>query len=706
MRTIITAALLSTVSLTAFAQVDDYRKINTPALRAVNIPQPKRIQLANGMVIFLQQDRELPLISGSATIRGGERDVPAAKTGLVDVLGEAWRTGGTESKTGDELDQFLESRAASVETGGDADSTSVSMSVLKQDFDAVFPVWLELMRKPAFRQDKIDLAKTQLNTGIARRNDDPSEIAGRELGKLGYGADSPYARVPEYATVASITRDDLLAFHKRFVQPNNIILGFVGDFDVAQMEKRLRTAFESWPRGPQAAKPDVTSTPAKPGVYFVAKDDVTQSNIAMVHPGTLRNNPDYYAIAVMNEVFSGGFSGRLMQRLRSERGLTYGVGGGLGAGWDHPSLFSVSMATKSGTTIESINALRNEVTALTNSPVTENELSLAKESILNAYVFTMDSRAKALNQQVLLEFYGFPTDYFAKFPEQIRAVTADDVSRVAKKYIRPDQLAVLVVGKQSDFDKPLSSLGTVTAIDITIPEPGAAPQGSANAAPAATASTADALALVRKVREAAGGKALDAVNAIRVSGSRNLQTPQGAMDAEVVATVRYPDSVRQQMTLPMGVITTVASPQGAFVITPMGTQDVPSSQREIMLGSLKSDMLTVLRNVDNPKYIFTLGGSEKIGNVDARIVEINADGSKLRWYVDAATGRVLRKWSNTPGPMGGETIVDYADWKTFSGITMPTSETITRGGQPGGSGKTTNVEINPTIDANAFVKPQ
>ncbi|HEX2059348.1 MAG TPA: pitrilysin family protein, partial [Thermoanaerobaculia bacterium] len=367
------------LATSVIAQVSHHSEIKAPPLRKFSMPQPKRIALPNGMVIFLQEDHELPLISGSATIRGGERDVPAEKAGLVGIYTQAWRTGGTATQTGDQLDEFLDARAARVETGGDHDSTSVSMDMLKGDFDAVFPIFLDVLRNPAFREEKITLAKTQANTAISRRNDEVGGIVARETLKLGYGPDSPYGRHAEYATIASITRDDLLAFHKRTVHPNNIIFSIIGDFDSAKMEKRLRDTFASWPRGPQIAKPEVAAYAPKPGVYFIAKDDVTQANIAMVHPGIQRNNPDYPAIAVMNEIFSGGFSGRLMQRLRSERGLTYGVGGGIGANWDYPGLFRVQMATKSGTTHESIEALRGEVTNLTTAPVTPAELALAKE---------------------------------------------------------------------------------------------------------------------------------------------------------------------------------------------------------------------------------------------------------------------------------------------------------------------------------------
>jgi zinc protease len=455
----------------ALAQATSHTDIKTPPLRKFSMPQPKRIALANGMVIFLQEDHELPLIRGSATIRGGARNLPAEKTGMAGIYGQAWRNGGSTSMKGEDLDVLLESRAARLETGAGGDSSSISLDVLKEDFDTVYPLWLDLLRNPAFPQEKIDLAKTQANTGIARRNDEPQSILSRELQTLGYGRNSPYARYSEYATIASITRDDLLAFHKQTVHPNNMILSFIGDFNGAQLEQRLRKTFESWPRGPQMAKPDPAITPAKPGVYFVAKEDVTQANIAMVHAGIERNNPDMPAITVMNEILSGGFSGRLMQQLRSVRGLTYGVGGGVGAPWDFPGLFRVQMSTKSGTTLESIEALRGEVRRMIESPASEKELSLAKESILNAFVFTMDTRAKALQQQVLLELYGFPPDYFTKWPGLIEKVTAADVARVAKTYLHPDQLAVLVVGNQNEFEKPLSTLGPVTTIDITIPEP-------------------------------------------------------------------------------------------------------------------------------------------------------------------------------------------------------------------------------------------
>jgi len=691
-----TAALLATLFLagTALAQAKSYREIQSPPLRKFSMPQPKRIQLSNGMVIFLQEDHELPLIRGGATIRGGARNVPAAKAGLTGIYGQAWRTGGTPNQTGDQLDLFLESRAASVETGVGNETASASLNVLKGDFDAVFPIWLDLLRYPEFRQDKIDLAKTQANTSISRRNDEPGGILGRESTKLGYGPDSPYARQSEYATITAITRQDLLDFHKQTLHPNNIILAFIGDFDSAKMEKKLKDTFSSWKRGPQVAKPEPSIQAAKPGLYFAPKDDVTQASIAMVHGGTERSNPDYHALQVMNEVFSGGFSGRLMKSLRSQRGLTYGVGGSVGTPWDYPGLFRVQMSTKSETALESVEALRGEVRRLVTDPVTDEELGLAKESLLNAFVFSMDTREKALQQQVLLELYKYPADTFTKYPAEIGKVTAADVQRVAKKYVQPDQLAVLVVGKEAGFEKPLSSLGPVTTIDISIPT------GSPNdkkAAPAA--GNAEGLALARKVAGFVGNVA--PVQTIRRTSSMSMKTPQGDMQGDMNSLTRYPDSQRTVITMAMGEITRVVSPDAAFMITPMGTQDLPGSQKDSSLSDIRSELVSVLKNIDNPKYTFTAGAKEG----DAQVLEINAGGSNVKWHVDPATGRVLRSVTQATVPTPAEVVTEYSEWKAFGTLNLPALTTITRNGEKSAEARLTAVEVNPAVGEKDFVKP-
>jgi zinc protease len=284
--------------------------------------------------------------------------------------------------------------------------------------------------------------------------------------------------------VAAIARDDLLAWHRAHVHPDRIVMGVVGDFEIGAMEKKLREIFEPWPRGPvtPAARPGWQ--PAPPGYYLVDKEDVTQTNIRMVHPGIRRDNPDYFAVEVMNEVFGGGFSSRLFQNVRTKKGLAYAVWGGVGTGYDYPGYFQVAMGTRNESTAAGIDALFEEVEGIVERPATEEELQRAKDAILNSFIFRFDTKAKVLNQQVTYEFYGYPPDFLERYRHEIDKVTAADVARVAREYVHRDQLAVLVVGKAADFDRPLSSFGPVTEIDITIPPPpGPPPAGPTGSAP-------------------------------------------------------------------------------------------------------------------------------------------------------------------------------------------------------------------------------
>ena len=463
--------LLFLATLAPAQQLTPWNKIQAPPLPAFTPPQPTRIQLANGMVIFLQPDHELPLISATARIRGGSISEPQGKTGLTDLYGDVWRTGGTKTKTGDQMDDFLESRAAKIETDNQSDSTTISLNCLKGDFDAVFDLYLDLLRNPEFREDKLVLSKQQAYTAIARRNDDVGGIVHRESLIIAFGKDNPYARVPEYATVAAVTRQDLLGWHQQYVYPNNIIFGISGDFDPKAMEARLRAAFESWAKGTQAHTPDVKFTAPKPGYYFVQKTDVNQSSINMLDLGIERNNPDYYAVTVMNEIFGGGFSSRLFNNLRSARGLAYAVGGGVGSGWNHPGLTNIDMQTKSSTTVEGIQGLDGEIDGLLSNPATGEELKRAKDSILNSFIFQFDTPDKVLHEKMAYEFYHYPLDFLEKYRTEVEKVTAEDVARVAHKYLHKNQLAVLVAGNDTEFDKPLSSLGPVTNVDIAIPSP-------------------------------------------------------------------------------------------------------------------------------------------------------------------------------------------------------------------------------------------
>jgi zinc protease len=688
----------------AFGQAATWEQVPIPPLHAFKPKEPKRIVLPNGMILFLQEDHELPLIDGIARIRGGSRSEPANKVGLLSIYGQSWRTGGTKTRTGDQLDDFLEARAAKVETGGGVDATTISFSCLKGDFDDVFKVFLEVMREPEFREEKIDLAKDQINTGIARRNDDPSGIAGRESSKLGYGPENPYARTTEYATVAAVTRQDLLAWHKDHLYPNNMIFGIVGDFDAAALEAKLRQAFASWPKGPASQEPKIDFTSGKPGYYLVDKKDVNQSSIRMVELGTKRDNPDYYALEVLNEAFGGGFSSRLFSSLRTKKGLAYGVGGGVGTAFDHPGLTRLSIATKSKTTIEAIQGLYEEIDALKTRPISADEIKRAKDAILNSFIFNFDSPSKVLRERMAYEFYGYPADFLERYRTGIDKVTESDVARVAAKYLHKDQLAVLVVGNSADFDKPLSSLGTVSNVDITIPGPGEE-KGEESANPAA--SNPEGLALASKVAAAIGGEAkLKSIKALHTSFTLTQKTPQGDLAIPAEATLVYPDRMRAELQTPAGKVAIVVTSTDGFAVVGGSVQDMPDGQSKESREQILRDLVYLAQHANDPSFTFTAAGSEKIGAIDARIVDVGGPGVRVRWFVDPATSRLLRatyEGLGQSGPFKGQT--DFADWKTVDGLTLPYTRENSQNGKGSSKAVFTAIQPNPQVDDKLFARP-
>jgi len=461
---IFAVALLAASLPLAAQQSKPWEKIPIPPLHEFHPQQPKRIELKNGIVVFLQEDHELPFVSGSVLIPGGSRDVDPKKTGLIDLYSEAWRTSGSDKMDGDAMDDFLEARAAHIETAGDDDSTAVQWDSLKGDADQVFDLAMALLFHPKFSPQKLALAKQGEATAIIRRNDDEGGIAEREAAKLIYGADSPYTRQPEFATMGSVSIADLQAWHDKTIK-GKLIVGISGDFDSAAMEARVRAAFESLPPvTPQPPRHDVTPGPT-PGLYFIDKPDVDQSNVEIVGVGTDRHNPD--------EILGGGFGSRLFETVRTKLGLAYAVGGGVSMPYDHIGGFRAEVLTKSVSTVEATRAAMDVIAGINTNPVTEEELKRAKDEILNSFLFEYDTKDKVLAEREKLEFYGYPADYLETYKSGIEKVSIADVTAAAKKYIHPEKLAVLVVGNRQEIKPGLDALnmGAIKPIDISIPRP-------------------------------------------------------------------------------------------------------------------------------------------------------------------------------------------------------------------------------------------
>lgn len=455
-----------------------YTELEFPPLPEVTVPDYERYELDNGLVVYLMENHELPLVGGSVTVHTGDRLVSNEEVGLANVTGDGMRLGGSVEFSADQLNQFLEQRAASIETSIGTASGSASFSSLSEDLTDVFERFVDVVRQPRFPEDKLALIERQLAGSIARRNDSPSDIARREFYKLIYGSESPYARTVEYSTLENISRDDVVAFHDRYFQPNNMILGIYGDFDSAAVRSLISNALGDWEASPvpdSEIRLDEVYQAREGGVFLIEQPQLTQSSVLMGHLAGTRNDPDYAALTVMNQVMNG-LSGRLMNEVRSRQGLAYSAYAFWSAAYDYPGVFIAGGETRSETTVPFVASTKSEIDKIRESPITEEELTQAKDSVINSFVFNFQDPSQMISRLITYEFYGYPEDFIFQYRQDVEATTAADIQRAAQEHLQPEKLVTLVVGNPDSMNPPLSALtanDSVTKLDITIPQPGA-----------------------------------------------------------------------------------------------------------------------------------------------------------------------------------------------------------------------------------------
>lgn len=711
-RSLAAAVVVAVLALPAAAQVKDYRKIKYPALKEFVIPKPEVVTLGNGMTVFLMEDHELGLIKAMARVRTGSVYEPADKIGLADLTATVQRTGGTEKMTGDQIDDYLAARAARVETGMDDDAGFASMDCLRDDFDAVFQVFADILRVPAFAQDKLDVAKVQSNTAIARRNDNVNGITARETTRLVYGPDSPWARLEEYGTIAGVSRDDLVAWHKKYYQPNNVLLGIVGDFDTAAMKKKVEAVLGGWPKGAAFSEPQPPHRmEPNPGVFAIEKTDVTQANIALAHLGIATKEsiradqgmPDYFSVQVLNEALGGGFASRLFSNVRSKKGLAYNVYGGIGSAFTHPGIFRVGLQTKSSTMSEAVEALREEIRGIIENPPDEAELKKAKESILNSFIFNYDSKEKILRQQMTYAYYGMPADFLEQYRTNIEKVTREDVARVAKKYIHPDRLSLLVVGRSADFDKPVDSFGKVAKLDITIPAP---PDTSPKVVKTAAGLEAGKKTLARMV-SALGGQDRDKVSALRTVGAAQIQMGGGTITLNQTVLYVFPDKMRVDQKTPMGEMTTVVSGTEGFALRGGKSMPLSSEQMQERQKQMGRDLRLLVRYSDDPNLEAVSAGEETVEGVKCDVIAVTFRGVESRLWVDS-DGRVLKQAYQGTNPLTrspGQAEAFFSDYRDHEGRQVPHKQVVRFDGQDAMTLTLDSFEVNPQVDVAQFEKP-
>lgn len=657
--------LMVMLSTAAFAQ-KTHDQLEFPPINSFNMPDVTTFELRNGIKVYLVENDELPLISMTMLVRAGSFMDPADKVGLAGMTGQLIRGGGSESMSYTALNELLEAKAASMETGFGLTNGSASMNILKEDFDELLPIFLDLIQNPAFPEDRIETVKTQMRSSILRRNDDPSGIASREFNKLIYGPNSVYARSMELAHVDAITADDMRAFHEQVFVGRNMYVAVIGDFNAREMRRKLETALAVIPAGTanQLNLPEVDYE-FDSSVNFIAKNDVNQSTIYLGHIGGRRLNPDYAALQLMNNILSNGFSGRFMMEIRTNLGLAYGVGGAYQSLALYDGRFFATLSTASENTAQAVEATINEIRKMKESGVTQKELDDAKDRIFNSLAFQYTSRASVLNERISNEYNGLPADIFNQYIEQVRGVTVEDVNRVASEYLRPDDMHVLIVGNENEMGDQLASLGDVNRIDITIPRPEAAPR--------AAESTGDA--------EAGRTYLTQMASAILPGGAVSSVVYEGViavqgMNIDSKITMTFPDGLKQELNTPQGLIVVEYTNGGGTMSMGPNSQPLPAMQVEALKKELDRHYLSVALAAETAAVEFN--GMDENG-----LAMLFLPDQNMTFYIDTETGLPVKLTVKEFNPMAGaevESVTTYADWTVVDGVNMAyTAESLVNG---------------------------
>lgn len=678
-----------------------FERIAYPKAKPLATPKVVRDTLPNGMKVIFMENREFPVVNMMLTLRGGALVEP--KKCLTQLFGEALRSGGTQSMTGDKVDEFLERLGANIESQADEDSIGISASSLTENLDKVLPLFADFVQKPGFEQAKVDLVKKQARSAISRRNDEVNGIARREFSKLIYGADSPYTKQLEYADVDAITRDDMVNYHAKTFRPDQAILVAWGDFSASDLKQKLVQTLGSWTASGGYKAPALPAIPdAASSVNYVEKKDIEQTFILIGHKGMRLDDPDYPAMYLLSDILGGGFSSRIFCKVRTEKGLAYGAGGGMSPSMSHPGTLGFYTSTKPGSTADAIQTILDEIRKVRETPVTDAELKRAKDSYMNSLAFENDSEAKVLRRLSQFEFYGYPANFNDTFRAAIEKVTKEDILRVAQKHIHPDSFTIVAVGNAEKFDKPLSTFGQVRTLDISIPEPKIVEEIPA-ATPESLAKGSELMMAAVKAK----GSALTSVKEIVTEGAITAQTPMGEMELKGTTTFIFPNRLRADITTPMGPMVQVIDGDKGWMKFGPQVQDLPGSAVAEQAAGFATEYgcILLLQKAAARQLEAQALGTEKFADQEAQAVLVKVGDKSVRILL-SSDGKVLgtRKTANTPeGPK--EVVETFSAYSDFNGIQIPMQSVQTVDGKPQASTKLSSVKVNPGVDPALFQKP-
>lgn len=684
-----TLIILLSFAVSAFAQVDRTKAPEPGPAPKIQIGDYQSFELKNGLKVFVVENHKLPRVAFSLML-DNEPIIEGDKAGYVSITGQLLRNG-TTNRTKAQLDEEIDFIGASISTS----SSGVFASSLTKHKDKLLELMTDVLFNPAFPEEELEKIRKQTLSGLAANKEDPSAIANNVSSVLVYGKDHPYGELTQEETVENITLEDCKNYYQKYFKPNVGYLAVVGDIDVKEAKKLVNQYFNKWEKGEiEQPKYETPKAPEKTFVAMVDRSSSVQSVIDVTYPISLEpGNPDVIKSRVLNQILGGGFSSRLMQNLREDKAFTYGARSSLSSD-DLVGSFSAGASVRNEVTDSAVTEFIHELNKIREEQVSEEELMAAKASIIGSFARSLERPQTIANFAINTARYNLPEDYYANYLKNVSATTVDDIQAMAKKYIKPGQANILVVGKASEVAEGLKQFGDIKYFDIYGDE---YEPSEASSMPAGLT----AQKVIDNYIEALGGKAkLEAIEALKINASADMMGNSVTM----LIQQKSPNMMLVEMTMGGNVVMKQVYDGETGSAVQMG-RPIPLDENKLKEMAIEAHMFPQL--VYSDLGVETkLVGVEKIEGSDAYAVEVTLPtGSKATHYFDASSGLLVRKSQVAQTPQGEMVMAtDIGNYQEVDGIKFPFETKLPLGGGMKMVQKVESVEVNPNISDDTFKK--